>query len=159
MLKTILADMEKSEPRYDIYMYDIPWLEYMVQNGLVADITEYVESSSFNTDAFFPHNLKNCMYEGRYWGIPIVGGSQIMFYRSDLFENHGIRKSFKEQFGIMGCLLFRDAVAELGTYDPVAVGEKLKGAATDYFADGRHRIELVIREVTPAEKGVVADEK
>ena len=32
--------------------------------------------------------------------IPIVGGSQIMFYRSDLFENHGIRKSFKEQFGI-----------------------------------------------------------
>ena len=100
MLKTILADMEKPEPRYDIYMYDIPWLEYMVQNGLVADITEYVESSSFNTDAFFPHNLRNCMYEGRYWGIPIVGGSQIMFYRSDLFENHGIRKSFKEQFGI-----------------------------------------------------------
>lgn len=75
---------------------------------------------------------------------------QALFHRSP---------GIKEQFGIMGCLLFRDAVAELGTYDPVAVGEKLKGAAADYFADGRHRIELVIREVTPAEKGVVADEK
>lgn len=100
MLKTIVSDMEKSDPHYDIYMYDIPWLEYMVQNGLVADITEYVESSSFNAEAFFPHNLKNCMYEDRYWGIPIVGGSQIMFYRRDLFENHGIRKEFKDQFQI-----------------------------------------------------------
>lgn len=100
MLKTILSDMGKSNPDYDIYMYDIPWLEYMVQNGLVSDITEYVESDRFNTEAFFPHNLENCMYEGRYWGIPIVGGSQIMFYRRDLFENHRMRKKFKEQFQI-----------------------------------------------------------
>ena len=100
MLKTIIADIEKSSPRYDIYMYDVPWLEYMVQNQLVADITDYMESNSLNKDVYFSHNLENCMYEGRYWGIPIIGGSQIMFYRRDLFENHSVRKAFKDRFGI-----------------------------------------------------------
>lgn len=100
MLNTIIADIEKSSPRYDIYMYDVPWLEYMVQNQLVADITDYVEGDSLNKDVYFSHNLENCMYEDRYWGIPIIGGSQIMFYRRDLFENHSVRKAFKDRFGI-----------------------------------------------------------
>lgn len=100
MLKTIIADIGKSSPRYDIYMYDVPWLEYMVQNQLVSDITDYVESNGLNKGVYFSHNLENCMYEGRYWGIPIIGGLQIMFYRRDLFENHSVRKAFKDRFGI-----------------------------------------------------------
>lgn len=57
----------------------------------------------------------------------------------------------KEQLGIMGCLLFRDAVTELGTYEPAAVGEKIKQLSAGYFSNGQHRIELVIREIKPAE--------
>ena len=100
LLKAIIADVERSSPHYDIYMYDVPWLEYMVQNQLVADITDYVEGENFKKEAYFSHNLENCMYEDRYWGIPISGGAQIMFYRRDLFENTSVRKAFKDQFGI-----------------------------------------------------------
>lgn len=100
VLKTIVRDMSAPVPRYDVYMYDVPWMEYMVQNGLVADITSFVEGDSFHSSAFFPENLDNCRYEGNYYGVPVIGGSQIMFYRKDLFENRLIQKSFKNQFGI-----------------------------------------------------------
>lgn len=100
MLQTIVKDMERPQPHYDIYMYDIPWMEYMVQNGLVADITHYIDSSQFDKQAFFPENLEHCKYENKYYGVPIIGGSQIMFYRKDLFENHKIRRAFKEKFQI-----------------------------------------------------------
>lgn len=100
ILKQILSDMEKPKSHYDIYMYDVPWLEYMVQNGLVSDITDFIESGNFNRNAYFPQNLDNCCYENRYFGIPIIGGSQIMFYRKDLFEDRQVRKSFKDRFHI-----------------------------------------------------------
>lgn len=100
LLHMILKDMECSHSYYDIYMYDVPWLSYMVQNGLVADITDYVESDRFNAANFFPANLNNCKHDDRYFGIPIVGGSQIMFYRKDLFENRTLQKSFKEKYQI-----------------------------------------------------------
>ncbi|MEE0203577.1 MAG: extracellular solute-binding protein [Muricomes sp.] len=96
----IVEDLGRSRSHYDIYMYDIPWLQYLVQNGLIADITDFIESDSFNSDAFFPENLNNCMFDKRYYGIPIVGGSQILFYRQDLFENRRIQKDFKKMFQI-----------------------------------------------------------
>ena len=89
-----------SQSRYDIYMYDIPWLQYLVQNGMIADITDYIQSDRFHPEAFFPENLENCMFDKHYYGIPIVGGSQILFYRRDLFENRNVQKEFKKMFQI-----------------------------------------------------------
>lgn len=100
LLNTIIKDQEQAQSYYDIYMYDVPWLGYMVQNGLVADITEHIHSSSFDSDFFFPANLDNCQYGDRYFGIPIIGGSQIMFYRKDLFENRNLQKAFKNKYQI-----------------------------------------------------------
>lgn len=65
----------------------------------------------------------------------------------------------KEQLGIVGCLLFRDAIESLKTYEPAAVGEKLKNLSANYFSDKRHHIKLVIREVKPSGKGAASDEK
>lgn len=98
LLTEIFRDMERTEPVYDIYMYDVPWLAYMVQNELVADITDFVNSPQLNHSNFFPENLDNCCYDDRYFGVPIVGGSQIMFYRKDLFENRKLQNKFKEKF-------------------------------------------------------------
>lgn len=100
LLDKIVEDMGCSQSRYDIYMYDIPWLQYLVQNGMIADITDYIQSDRFHPEAFFPENLENCMFDKHYYGIPIVGGSQILFYRRDLFENRNVQKEFKKMFQI-----------------------------------------------------------
>lgn len=38
---------------YDFYTYDVPWLEYMVQNMCLADISTFIESDSFKRINFF----------------------------------------------------------------------------------------------------------
>lgn len=100
ILKRIARDIERSENRFDIYMYDVPWLEYMVQNGYLADITDFVCGDMFDRDKLFRENMDNCHFDGSYYGIPIIGGTQIMFYRQDLFENREIAKAFKRKYQI-----------------------------------------------------------
>lgn len=98
LLKNIVSDMEQAKHHYDIYMYDVPWLSYMIQNGLISDISDYVSRKSFRKEAVFDHNLNNCSFEKRYYGVPLISGSHIMFYRKDLFEDHAIAKKYKEKY-------------------------------------------------------------
>lgn len=100
LLELIMKDMSKAYHDYDIYMYDIPWLQYMVQNGLVSDISEFIEDNPELINSVFPENRDNCQHEGHYYGIPIVGGSQILFYRKDLFEDPAILRNFQKQYQI-----------------------------------------------------------
>ncbi len=100
LLKRIMKDVDRPENYFDIYMYDIPWLGYMVQNGYLSDITDFVCGSNFHTERLFHENLENCRHEQAYYGIPIIGGAQIMFYRQDLFENREIIKDFKKKYPI-----------------------------------------------------------
>ncbi|MEE0201506.1 MAG: extracellular solute-binding protein [Muricomes sp.] len=98
VLKSIIADSKLPRPRFDIYMYDIPWSHYLAQNRLIEDITEYIKTSPFHEGNFFSHNLNNCRVGNSYFGVPVVGGAQIMFYRKDLFENKTLQKRYKELY-------------------------------------------------------------
>lgn len=100
LLNRISETIDSPTEAYDIHMYDIPWLNYMVQNTFVSDITEFVTESSFQRNRIFKENMDNCRYEGKYYGIPLIGGSQIMFYRKDLFETREIAKAFKNKYKI-----------------------------------------------------------
>lgn len=100
LLKRISDTIDSSTDSYDICMYDIPWLNYMVQNSFVSDITDFVTGPTFHQKNIFKENLENCRYEGKYYGIPLIGGSQIMFYRKDLFETREIEKAFKGKYKI-----------------------------------------------------------
>lgn len=100
LLKQIMQDTERPENYFDIYMYDVPWLDYMVQNEFLADITNFVCGGSFRPEKLFQENMDNCRYEHAYYGIPIIGGAQIMFYRQDLFENQDIIKAFNSKYQI-----------------------------------------------------------
>ncbi len=97
LFQLINHSMETLTDTYDMYTYDVPWLDYMVQNLCLADITDFVLDPSFQKERLIKVNLENCQFEQRYYGIPLIGGTQILFYRKDLFENRDIVKSFKKQ--------------------------------------------------------------
>lgn len=98
LLSKIITDVNSGRNEYDIYMYDVPWLRYLVQNSLLGDLTDFLADNYYLNDTFFKENLENCRYEVRYYGIPLIGGAQIMFYRKDLFENREISKQFQKDF-------------------------------------------------------------
>lgn len=87
------ADNKKQ--RYDLYVFDVSWLPYMGEKDAFADITEFIRSNDVFQRHLVRRNLENCCYKGRYIGFPIVGGSHILFYRRDLFDNPMLQRQFE----------------------------------------------------------------
>lgn len=100
ILHAIEKENEEQRCLYDIYMYDIPWLSYIASHNLLADLTEYVENRRIVLDNTMDLNLRSCIYGGRYYGIPIMGGSQLLFYRRDFFEDPFLNKEFEKKYKV-----------------------------------------------------------
>ncbi len=104
-----------------------------------------------------PHYIRECEFPLDY--VTFEGNilpEAVSRRYTELFRRS---PGIKEQFGIVGCWLFREALEELKTYEPKAVGERVKELSARYFRDDRHHIELVIREVKPSAEGVEKHEK
>jgi multiple sugar transport system substrate-binding protein len=98
ILDRIVDTLGHAQNQYDIFMYDIPWLSYLVQNSFVADISSFIMGEDFQLEKIFQGNMENCIYDNKYYGLPLLGGSQLMFYRKDLFENLEIVKAFNNKY-------------------------------------------------------------
>lgn len=60
-------------------------------NGWLEDLTPYLANDKeFDLDDFFDGALESCIKDGKLYGVPIVAESQIVYYRKDIFEQHGI---------------------------------------------------------------------
>lgn len=97
LLKGIMDRIEGYKPGADIFMFDNPWLPYLVQNGCLADLTEFVQSPGFRQRHIFRSHMENGRLGDAYYGVPIVGGTQILFYRRDYFENRELIRLYQKQ--------------------------------------------------------------
>lgn len=100
LLKAIISDNDLGGGKYDVYMYDLPWTDYLVQNSLIDDITDLLADGEVDIASLLPENLEGCMFGGNYYGIPIIGGAQILFYRKDIFEDVSLCKAFEQQYKV-----------------------------------------------------------
>ncbi len=100
LLERISESFSSLTDSFDLYTYDAPWLEYMVQNLCLSELREFIDSSGLDTGRFFAESRYNCMLGDRIYGIPITAGSQILFYRADLFEDPKLMSMFQEQYRI-----------------------------------------------------------
>ena len=53
----------------------------------------------------------------------------------------------KEQLGMLGVLLFAEALEKLKHYEPAAVGQAVRTLSQTYFADKGRDIKMVIHQV------------
>jgi len=91
LFKGIYEDSHKEHGSYDIYMFDIAWLNYLAREQCLRDLTSFITSRQFDFSHIIEKNLKNCNYKGHYYGLPIIGGTHLLFYRKDIFEKNGIK--------------------------------------------------------------------
>ncbi|MDD3340234.1 MAG: extracellular solute-binding protein [Lachnospiraceae bacterium] len=149
LIKTILADSQKSSSQYDIYLFDVSWLTYLANMDVFADLTQLIQSNETFQKRLIKKNLENCCYEGHYYGFPIIGGSHLLFYRKDLFDNPMIQKQFEAQYNAplrppMNWTEF-NAIAKFFTkeynpYSPTAYGTSVIGSINEEFS-----LEILIR--------------
>ncbi|HLR36120.1 MAG TPA: extracellular solute-binding protein [Tissierellales bacterium] len=77
---------------YDGLMMDIIWIEEVIKKGILASFGE--EKINFNK--FISGIEQQCgLYNGDYHTIPIMSGTQLLFYQKDLFENEQMKRYFE----------------------------------------------------------------
>lgn len=97
LLDTLQEEQESHTCLNDLYLFDTAWTSYLANHQLLRDLSPYVAERREALAQIVPGYLEACRYQGRYYGIPLVAGCQLLFYRRDYFEHPAIRKRFKEQ--------------------------------------------------------------
>lgn len=88
LLDRIMEESQSRKAISDVIMYDIPWLESLIQNGILSDITNQTRESEKYNDLFFPKAAEFFgQWKDRVYGLPFMYAPQILYYRKDLFEN------------------------------------------------------------------------
>ncbi|MCI8418573.1 MAG: extracellular solute-binding protein [Lachnospiraceae bacterium] len=100
LFHAICQDSQRPQSEYDVYVVDVSWMRYLIQEKLLMDITDFIQSCTLETTHMIPKNLENCCYRGRYYGLPIIGGTHLLFYRKDFFTSTKLQQAFKEQHHI-----------------------------------------------------------
>lgn len=100
LFSLIEEDTQAKKPLYDIYLTDVSWMSYFYCKRVFMDITDTLKSIPELWTAIFPKNMDNAKIHDRYYGFPVIGGTQFLFYRKDLFEDPMLQKQYKEEHSI-----------------------------------------------------------
>lgn len=65
------------------------WLEYAAKGGLV-DLTDYLKRDQDYTRRIYPEILKQWVYDGRNYGVPLYISKTLLFYNKLMFKEAGI---------------------------------------------------------------------
>ncbi len=83
----------------DVLQIDIPWLPEFVRAGLVQDLTDFADEYPEALADFIPGIVDTyARVENRIYALPYLYGTQLLFYRKDLFEDEGVRHAFRARF-------------------------------------------------------------
>jgi len=95
----IMEDSQNHEKASDVIMYDIPWLETLIQNDILADITNKTRESEKYNDLFFPKAAEFFgQWKDKVYGLPFMYAPQILYYRKDLFEDEENQALYRKKF-------------------------------------------------------------
>lgn len=99
--ETIRRQMEKKKAEHDLFMVDIPWIEYFRENGYMLDITEAVAPFRQELMDDYLEKIRRSFFRSsqKIYGFPIMATVQMLFYRKDLFESGEICRSFERENG------------------------------------------------------------
>jgi DNA-binding LacI/PurR family transcriptional regulator/ABC-type glycerol-3-phosphate transport system substrate-binding protein len=90
---------EKARKEYDVFEIDIPWLEEFARSGYLEPLDEMIRAYPDSFSHFIPGIAETwSIVDGAHWAFPYKFGSQILFYRKDLFEDPVIKRRFYDMY-------------------------------------------------------------
>ena len=83
--KTVL-ELASGTGAYDVLYVHPSWFDEFVNAGYLMPASEY--ASEEELDAFVPNLLADYSRDGEVYGLPDFVGSQVLAYRTDIFEEY-----------------------------------------------------------------------
>jgi len=94
MIEKATLDVTSGAGEYDVIQYWYPGLGSLVENGVLADVSDWWNSNAeaFQVDDIVPAFLDNYTeYNGKRYGIPYDGDIHLMFYNTTIFEKYNLQ--------------------------------------------------------------------
>lgn len=85
-----LANALARRSRYDIVTANLPWIGEFAEQGVLRPLDDLIAASGMNVSDFHPAGWYGCQWQGRQYGVPIQTTPELLFYRTDIFEDHGL---------------------------------------------------------------------
>lgn len=95
----IRADCMAQQPEYDLMMFDAPWSAELIRNRMLADLTPMLRRSGADTNRIFKDCWDTVCDGDACYGIPFISGTQLLFYRRDLFEKPEVIRAYRDFCG------------------------------------------------------------
>lgn len=89
------TELGSGAPSFDVAAVDAAWLSTF--SGALENLDD-VFTPSVQED-LFPSLLKEARVDGHFVGMPLWTNSEILFYRTDLFEDEKEKADFEERYG------------------------------------------------------------
>lgn len=97
MYQSIIGDVNKKQ--YDIVQINVPWLSEMIRKGVIIELDRYLPKQSDVCGMFSEEVLqRHGVYNGLLYALPYVFGTQLLFYRKDLFNDLRIQRLYYEKY-------------------------------------------------------------
>lgn len=114
----ILSNRERVESGYDLVAFDLPWIGELIQKRTIRPLDELISAARYNSSDFHTAAWLGSRYANKQYGIPIQPTTELLFYRSDLFEESGLdvpmkasdvmlaaKTLHKSEFGLSGIIM------------------------------------------------------
>lgn len=98
--QTIIEQSHTDIPSYDLCSVDMPWIPELSESSIIAPLTDFVDQDYMkDITGNYNYPTRLGLYKQALYGIPYIIGSQLLFYRKDLFSNRDMNEQFFENYG------------------------------------------------------------
>lgn len=113
---------------YDVVYVHPSWFVEFAQNGYLMPVSEY--ASAEETGAYVANLLEDYVLNGTLYGLPDFIGSQVLAYRTDIFEEHGLKAPESWSDILAAC----EALAGNADYSPITFPAKKGGTLASAYS-------------------------
>ncbi len=84
--------------QFDILSFDAPWLPYLASKSSLVPLNKHLNLSYYKNILIKNSLEQYSTYDHSIYGIPYLHGTQILFYRKDLFEDPYYASAFFKKY-------------------------------------------------------------
>ena len=89
--KALLTAMIAEDTNPDVFLTDVVWTGQFASAGWLKDLTGAFDDSVHGAGA-----LESCMYDGKYFAMPVYTDIQLLIYRKDIISEDELPKTWDE---------------------------------------------------------------
>lgn len=85
----IMENASRETSRYDVVAVDLPWMGQLAEAKVLESLDEIITRERFNPSDFHTAAYKGSSWAGVQYALPIQPTAELLFCRSDLFQEAG----------------------------------------------------------------------